>query len=122
MNDILSLRKEMKDGEIRQAGRKTAFGSDESNSKLWIVRDTVYELLENVRRSTKGLDQAFTKCIPPEMDLDEGISVHDVGDVSKDIGLAGQHWTSYKNGYIRWYLTMKRYGLQAMAQEIKIKS
>ncbi|KAJ5908198.1 hypothetical protein N7495_000880 [Penicillium taxi] len=120
MNDLLSFPKEMADGETwnyiflktnasRQAGRQSMFESN--SSKLWTVRDTFYELLESVRRATLGVDQAFTKCIPPDS--------NDMNLVQKDIRLAAQLWTAHKNGYIAWHLTSKRYRLDGLFEEME---
>jgi hypothetical protein len=133
MNDLLSCPKEVLAGESwnylsmktktkRQAGRPTIFKSKYSG--LWTFRDTLYETISEMQRTTLALDKAFTQCIMTEM---LGLSAHTndasrcakkkQSQVHEEVQLAAQLWTAYKHGYIAWHINCNRYGLERLPFE-----
>lgn len=133
LNDILSFRKEFRDGENfnylslatrakRQSGYLSQFDSEESP---WTFRDTLYETCSVTLSSAAALDNLFNKFANSlSQDFDDAqAQVTANGSVEEknaanfkktkgpldDARLAAKLWTEFRHGYPSWHIQQPRY-------------
>lgn len=133
INDILSFRKEFRDGENfnylslttrakRQTGYLSQFDSEESP---WTFRDTLYETCSVILSSAAALDNLFNKFANSlSQDFDDAqaqakangsVGEENAANLKKtkghldDASLAAKQWTEFRHGYPSWHIQHPRY-------------